>query len=166
MDPNEELLGADLMEHRIRHSQIGLSRAISALAPIKIDLNEVAGVQPIGLNPGHEKSLAQLRAAEDKLQQWQTYLNQMGPHIPKPNMNAGEEDPIFKRNLKSPLKRKGSLGNVFSRKLKTIHINNHQAGGNIMPGGYYKPNNNELPIISNKHFDGDKDKDTNFAWLD
>uniref|UniRef100_T1GTA2 Ammonium transporter AmtB-like domain-containing protein n=1 Tax=Megaselia scalaris TaxID=36166 RepID=T1GTA2_MEGSC len=77
MDPNEELLGADLMEHRIRHSQIGLSRAISALAPLKIDLKDIAGIQPVGLNPGHEKSLDELRAADDKLELWRTFLKEI-----------------------------------------------------------------------------------------
>lgn len=61
MDPTEELLGADLMEHRIRHSQIGLSRAISALSPLKIDLTEVSGIPPIGMNPRHEDMLEEIR---------------------------------------------------------------------------------------------------------
>lgn len=52
MDPNEELVGADLMEHRIRHSKIGISRAISALSPLRINLDDVSGVPPIGQNPG------------------------------------------------------------------------------------------------------------------
>lgn len=54
MDPNEELVGADLMEHRIRHSKIGISRAISALSPLRINLDDVSGVPPIGQNPGKE----------------------------------------------------------------------------------------------------------------
>lgn len=62
MDPNEELVGADLMEHRIRHSKIGISRAISALSPLKIDLDDVAGVPPIGMNPGHEGMIDELQA--------------------------------------------------------------------------------------------------------
>lgn len=165
MDPNEELLGADLMEHRIRHSQIGLSRAISALAPLKVDLNEVAGVQPIGLNPGHEKSLAQLRAADDKLQQWQSYLEQMGPSVPKPH-NHNNDDFILRSEYKSPTKRRSSIGNVFSRKSKTVHINTQPPANINEDGGYYKPSNKELPIISNKDMMNNKDKDTNFAWLD
>lgn len=54
MDPNEELVGADLMEHRIRHSKIGISRAISALSPLRINLDDVSGVPPIGQNPGNK----------------------------------------------------------------------------------------------------------------
>lgn len=54
MDPNEELVGADLMEHKIRHSHIGVSRAMSALSPLRINLEDYVNVPPIGLNPGHE----------------------------------------------------------------------------------------------------------------
>lgn len=61
MDPNEELVGADLMEHRIRHSKIGISRAISALAPLKVDLHEVSQVPPIGMNPRHEQVIDELQ---------------------------------------------------------------------------------------------------------
>lgn len=68
MDPNEELVGADLMEHRIKHSKIGISRAISALAPLKVDLHEVSGVPPIGMNPGHEQVV-------DELQEVQNIIN-------------------------------------------------------------------------------------------
>lgn len=61
MDPNEELLGADLIEHRIKHAQIGLSRALSALRPIQLDLSEMVGVPSIGINPGHEDVLHKIK---------------------------------------------------------------------------------------------------------
>lgn len=70
MDPDEEILGADLMEHRIRHSKIGLSRAISALAPISVDLKEITGINQIGANPGHDKIVEAMHAAEDRLSYW------------------------------------------------------------------------------------------------
>lgn len=62
MDPNEELVGADLMEHRIRHSKIGISRAISALSPLRVNLDDIAQVPPIGMNPGHEGIVDELHA--------------------------------------------------------------------------------------------------------
>lgn len=62
MDPGEELVGADLMEHRIRHSKIGISRAISALSPLKVNLDDVVNVPPIGMNPGHEGIVDELQA--------------------------------------------------------------------------------------------------------
>lgn len=62
MDPNEELVGADLMEHRVRHGKIGISRAISALSPLRVNLDDVANVPPIGMNPGHEGIVDELHA--------------------------------------------------------------------------------------------------------
>lgn len=61
MDPNEELVGADLMEHRIRHSKIGISRAISALSPLRVNLDDIVNVPPIGMNPGHEGIVTELQ---------------------------------------------------------------------------------------------------------
>lgn len=62
MDPNEEIIGADLFEHRIKHSKIGISRAISALAPLRVNLTDVADIAPIGMNPGHEGIVDELHA--------------------------------------------------------------------------------------------------------
>ncbi|CAH0761560.1 unnamed protein product [Diatraea saccharalis] len=52
MDPYEELLGADLTEHRIRHGQVGVSRAVSALRSFQRS-NSVECVGNIGVNTGH-----------------------------------------------------------------------------------------------------------------
>ncbi|XP_006564874.1 ammonium transporter 1-like isoform X3 [Apis mellifera] len=52
MSIHDELLGADLVEHRIRHSQIGISRAMSALRIL--EKHELANVHPVGINPGHD----------------------------------------------------------------------------------------------------------------
>lgn len=145
MDPHEELLGADLTEHRIRHSQIGLSRAISALAPIKVDLKEIAGIQPIGINPGHERSIDQLRAAEDKLQQWQSFLDQVSSQKANhPKMDAGQSHADITLKPRT-------AGNVFNRR---------PADRNSTTGGIYRSNNTELPVI------GKLEKDPNFAWVD
>ncbi|GAB0090904.1 Ammonium transporter [Sergentomyia squamirostris] len=59
MDPFEELLGADLMEHRVRHGQIGLSRALSTLGPRKPELGAMKAIARIGINPGHDQLLEQ-----------------------------------------------------------------------------------------------------------
>lgn len=88
MDANEELLGADLMEHRIRHSQIGISRALSALAPLKIDLKDVISVPKIGVNPGHENALDEIRIASQKLEQWREYVNRLTPSKRKKNRDS------------------------------------------------------------------------------
>lgn len=70
MDPNEELVGADLMEHRIRHAKIGISRAISALSPLRVNLDDVVDVAPIGMNPGHEAIVDELHAVS-----WRIYFS-------------------------------------------------------------------------------------------
>lgn len=72
MDPNEELLGADLMEHHIRHGQIGISRALSALSPLHPEIQAARDVPRVGMNPGHEKYLDEIEiaAAALKLDQW------------------------------------------------------------------------------------------------
>ncbi|XP_029039067.2 putative ammonium transporter 3 isoform X5 [Osmia bicornis bicornis] len=53
MSVHEELLGADLVEHRIRHIQIGVSRAMSAIRPFSQE-HELNNVPPVGINPGHD----------------------------------------------------------------------------------------------------------------
>ncbi|XP_076161198.1 ammonium transporter isoform X1 [Ptiloglossa arizonensis] len=53
MSVHDELLGADLVEHRIRHIQIGVSRAMSALRPVSRE-HKLKTVHPVGINPGHE----------------------------------------------------------------------------------------------------------------
>lgn len=70
MDANEELLGADLMEHHIRHGQIGISRALSALSPLHPEIQAARNVPRVGMNPGHEKYLDEIAAAAKKLDQW------------------------------------------------------------------------------------------------
>lgn len=51
MSVHDELLGADLVEHRIRHIQIGVSRAMSALRPVSRE-HKLKTVHPVGINPG------------------------------------------------------------------------------------------------------------------
>ncbi|XP_011065917.1 PREDICTED: putative ammonium transporter 3 [Acromyrmex echinatior] len=54
----EEVLGADLVEHRIRHSKIGVSRAMSALRPFTME-EVLRNVPPVGMNPGHDSYITQ-----------------------------------------------------------------------------------------------------------
>lgn len=61
MNANEELLGADLVEHKIHHTQIGISRALSALIPGNIDLEELIDVPQVGQNPGHQSIIEEMR---------------------------------------------------------------------------------------------------------
>lgn len=113
MDPNEEVLGADLMEHRIRHTQIGLSRAISALAPISVDLKEVTGINHIGVNPGHEKIVDALREADDKIGYWHSIYDKAASKITG-NISDGDG-----KNEKVAVKPKSKLINT----MKIGHLN-------------------------------------------
>ncbi|XP_047541527.1 putative ammonium transporter 2 [Vanessa atalanta] len=65
MDPYEELLGADLTEHKIRHSQVDVSRAVSALRPYhrSVSIEEVGG---IGVNTGHSLVVDKLQEIHKK----------------------------------------------------------------------------------------------------
>nr|XP_026490637.1 putative ammonium transporter 2 [Vanessa tameamea] len=65
MDPYEELLGADLTEHKIRHSQVDVSRAVSALRPYhrSVSIEEVGG---IGVNTGHSLVVDKLQEIRKK----------------------------------------------------------------------------------------------------
>ncbi|CAH0556609.1 unnamed protein product [Brassicogethes aeneus] len=59
MEVQEELMGADLTEHLVKHgnvNRVGISRAISAFRPV-LDTSNVDKINNIGLNPGHNKSL-------------------------------------------------------------------------------------------------------------
>ncbi|KAG7210351.1 hypothetical protein KM043_011888 [Ampulex compressa] len=73
MEVHEELLGADLVEHKVRHTQIGVSRAMSALrSPSR--RHDLDDVPPVGINPGHDsyierytrKSLAKLGKCQSR----------------------------------------------------------------------------------------------------
>lgn len=61
MSANEELLGADLVEHKIRHTSIGISRALSALLPGNTELEEFTDVPQVGQNPGHLSIINDMR---------------------------------------------------------------------------------------------------------
>ncbi|CAH2242785.1 jg293 [Pararge aegeria aegeria] len=65
MEPYEELLGADLTEHRIRHGQVGISRAVSALRPYHRS-SSVEGVGSIGVNTGHSLVVDKLQEIQNK----------------------------------------------------------------------------------------------------
>lgn len=142
MDPNDELLGADLMEHRIRHNQIGISRAISALAPLKLDLDDIIDCPPIGLNPGHEKMINKIRMANKKMNQWGLYEERMTPK---------------RKNYRSSSSRKNSI-NIFNRRKNSNNL------GSFGTNGLFKPKDAEVVTISN---DVDsKDGQPHFAWID
>lgn len=126
MDPNEEILGADLMEHRIRHTQIGLSRAISALAPISVDLKEITGINSIGSNPGHDKIVKGMHNAEDKLSYWHSIYDKAASNITgnlledkneKSNQVLGKAKTKLMNNLKI-----GNFNGTYTKKTEPTSV--------------------------------------------
>lgn len=115
MDPNEEILGADLMEHRIRHTQIGLSRAISALAPVSLDLKEITGINHIGANPGHDKIVEEMYKAEDKINYWHSIYDKASE---KMSGNLLEDDKNEKSNVKV---NRGKSNLISNLKIGNLH---------------------------------------------
>lgn len=65
MDPYTELLGADITEHRIRHGQVGISRAVSALRPYHRS-NSIEQMATVGMNTGHGYIVDKLNEAKKK----------------------------------------------------------------------------------------------------
>ncbi|RLU23151.1 hypothetical protein DMN91_005429 [Ooceraea biroi] len=82
MSVYEEVLGADLVEHRIRHSQIGVSRAMSALRPFTME-KQLKAVHPVGINPGHDSYL--IRHKSKKLENFLKSEKQSSKKLVKKN---------------------------------------------------------------------------------
>lgn len=170
MDPNEELLGADLMEHRIRHSQIGLSRALSALQPLHVDLTSIVGIPPIGSNPRHDEMLQEIRQANDKINQWHAYYDHMTPKKSSRSRTSMKSGGILLR----------SAGNLFNRRR---NMKNKQAAAPVaaegvnVPGTFVSTKDDQRKVASVSAYFTPAVESTqsttvkpegsnNFAWVD
>uniref|UniRef100_A0A1I8JUR3 Ammonium transporter AmtB-like domain-containing protein n=1 Tax=Anopheles funestus TaxID=62324 RepID=A0A1I8JUR3_ANOFN len=165
MDPNEELLGADLMEHRIRHTQIGISRALSALAPIQLDLDDVIDAPPIGRNPGHERCVDEIQAASQKLQQWRDAMDKFA--------NRAETGTVRSKASGSRNRTKSFLGRVHGNGKDNAGYD--RDGGSVSvkmsgTGGAEGKEAHQLSVIgSDRSYQvgsTDRNTDRNFAWID
>lgn len=148
MDANEELLGADLMEHRIRHGQIGISRAISALSPLHAEIQEAKELPRVGMNPGHEKYLDEVAVAAKKLHQWRQLEDQMADRMAETAKKRGS---------------KSIIPNMFlpRKSLVTDKTSKDVSGLDSAVGQYKTRSRNEDPSQ-----DTEMGGHTNFAWID
>lgn len=168
MDPNEELVGADLMEHRIKHSKIGISRAISALAPLKVDLREISDVPSIGMNPRHEQVIDELQEANNKMKRWNDFYERMSTGNTKTAKETFDQLTNYKLTHRkriftlNPAKlRKNSK--IAKMKQKEIGHSNNLDEMN-MHGRYIKQvDGNTLRPSTNSSA---RRSDSHFAWVD
>lgn len=144
MDANEELLGADLMEHRIRHGQIGISRAISALAPLHHDIAEARDIPIVGVNPGHTKYMEEIAAAARKLEQWRQMEDRM---VASAKFNKG---------------RKSLFGEEISSRKRNVNVAAKDVSGLDSVNGQFK----QRSAYENSVADPENGGHTNFAWID
>lgn len=184
MDPNEELLGADLMEHRIRHSQvilgfsslltcycsnvfyplqIGISRALSALAPLKIDLDDAINAPPIGRNPGHEQCIDEVRAASQKLYEWRSFMDKMSPQKkandqPKVTDNPGLSKGSFKLRNINRKNKNGTDNHGYEGK--------YSHGTSGTENGLRAGGNHLFTVTKSGENSHGERNDQNFAWID
>ncbi|XP_063706513.1 putative ammonium transporter 2 [Culicoides brevitarsis] len=120
MDPYEELLGADLCEHNIKHGHIGVSRALSALAPADLHLEQYANIPKVGFNPGHEGILGELYTVSKKLQVWVDVAKNTSPtkQTLKQRMKS-DRNGILKR-LRTGVRKKIKLESALGQPKKIV----------------------------------------------
>ncbi|XP_072937578.1 putative ammonium transporter 2 [Epargyreus clarus] len=97
MDPYEELLGADLTEHKIRHGQVGVSRAVSALRPFHRS-NSIEDVGGIGVNTGHSLVVDKLHEIQAKQKENKDNSLQIFTNNAFVGDNDNEQTSSFRRN--------------------------------------------------------------------
>ncbi|KAG8316750.1 Ammonium transporter [Homalodisca vitripennis] len=68
LSEHDELLGADLAEHRIKHRGVGVSHAVSQLFLTHPNTFNFQSIQNIGTNPGHEAYLSEYVQRQTQLQ--------------------------------------------------------------------------------------------------
>ncbi|KAL0859084.1 hypothetical protein ABMA27_010931 [Loxostege sticticalis] len=116
MDPYEELLGADLTEHKIRHGQVGVSRAVSALRPFHRS-NSIEEVGGIGVNTGHSLVVDKLHEARENASKTKGKLN-LHMFSNKAFVDDQQPESAFKTGILN--KRPGNPENELHRALDSM----------------------------------------------
>lgn len=78
MSEEEELIGADLVEHGINHKGIGIEETLDFLVPLNAELAHLREKDVIGKNPGHEAFLKMHYGSSRALKEpFSIYLNDL-----------------------------------------------------------------------------------------
>ncbi|KAJ8707152.1 hypothetical protein PYW08_011286 [Mythimna loreyi] len=104
MDPYTELLGADITEHRIRHGQVGISRAVSALRPFRRS-SSIEQMPTVGMNTGHGFIVDKLHEVKKKKGIFQAFNNKAFVGDQEPSVSSFTASQGFLH------KRPGNTGN-------------------------------------------------------
>ncbi|XP_045508309.1 putative ammonium transporter 2 [Colias croceus] len=155
MDPYDELLGADLTEHRVRHGQVGVSRAVSALRPFHRS-NSIEDVGNIGVNTGHNMvidKLSELKKKRSKSGNLKIFTNQ-----------AFVEEPTNDQSFKNTgflNKRPGNPENDLHRVIDSMEneLNGACHDETVKNGG-------KSTVKSLEHFKGKKFKELSASELE
>lgn len=98
MDAQTELIGADLIEHKVRHAQVGVSRALSALDPVlETEYRHAGKVDQIGINPGHNSYLKKFYSIR------RLGMNRLRPYKVRMNQNIINDVKIMKESRLLPI---------------------------------------------------------------
>ncbi|XP_055919663.1 putative ammonium transporter 3 [Eupeodes corollae] len=134
MDHDEELEGADYADHRIQNSQIRLARE---LAQFRMDIEKIVGIVPISDGGLNSTNLHELRATEDKLNQWQIYMDRR-------QSSAIEDTQMY------PIPKTTIAGNHLSKRLNCLNGNSSDRSEHIVSsdvGGVFKAKNTEVATL-------------------
>lgn len=142
--------------------QIGISRALSALAPLKVDLDDAINAPPIGRNPGHELCIDEVRAASKKLYEWRSYMDKMSPQKKTKEHNMNDDVDMNKSSFK--------LRNI-NRKNKNdandTGYNGKYTNNAVETDNAVRVDGNHLFVITRPGESNQTDRnDQNFAWID
>ncbi|XP_046395400.1 putative ammonium transporter 2 [Ischnura elegans] len=148
MNEHEELLGADLVEHMIRHSGAGVSRVLLTLEPLDPSLSDY-NVTPIGLNTGHELYLDNYIAKRKRKQDMHSKMPRSGKVL-----HLGSPSQVYPAS-RLPVGRAGRLimGNQLQKR-QSVFVRNQDEG---------KKADDWLVDAFSKN---EKDMEPKFAWVD
>ena len=121
------------------------------MAPIKVDLNHAAIEPVIGRNPGHDACIDEIRAAGEKLNDWQQFLDRIAP-VQNSKKNKSNKDSLDLQKPKNNLKDNEMFG--YTGTFKSIMKDD-------------KPIEDGIKTVTKSKLELEKKLDEqNYAWVD